>query len=262
MAGRYHAPRGLEYNEFVGELLPPGDRAFTELHVRYGVKADRYLDWSITLNARLGDIEELRGSNDRLERRTLERIDVSDSAIRRHTFDPYNPGSLPRIARLVELQAGDHDRVDFEYRSSLSGLAHMWAQKHPGPADRRTNATLLFVENDRDVEFREGDEFGWVRNTVISVDTDLADMVLTDRAGHYFPKVGSTAGVWMPNGRMMFLKVEPGGHLSPEEREARIADNSDNAPATAHGNTTMAMLVDAIYGGDWISELENLAGDE
>lgn len=35
----YRPPtKGIEYDEFVGELRPPTDRAFTELHVRYGVR--------------------------------------------------------------------------------------------------------------------------------------------------------------------------------------------------------------------------------
>lgn len=43
--GKYQIPRGIVYDEFVGELRPPSDRSFTELHVRYGVKKGLYVDW-------------------------------------------------------------------------------------------------------------------------------------------------------------------------------------------------------------------------
>jgi hypothetical protein len=42
--GGYRPPNGVVYDEFVGELRPPNNRAFTELHVRYGVKNGLYGD--------------------------------------------------------------------------------------------------------------------------------------------------------------------------------------------------------------------------
>lgn len=44
---------GMEYNEFVGSLGPygNGNPVNTELHVRYGVRAGKYFDWTIELIA-------------------------------------------------------------------------------------------------------------------------------------------------------------------------------------------------------------------
>ena len=124
-------PRGTVYDEFVGELRPPSDRAFTELHVRYGVKNGQYVDWSLTLQVRLGGLEEFRDSpGGPLERRKLEVVDVSVSAIRRHVYNPYEPGEPPHTTVVVPLHAGDHARVDHEYMVQMNGLAKSWAQKH------------------------------------------------------------------------------------------------------------------------------------
>ncbi|OBC04397.1 hypothetical protein A5784_12495 [Mycobacterium sp. 852013-50091_SCH5140682] len=227
--------------------------------MRYGFKNDRYLDWSITLNARLGDLEEFKDAKDHLERRTLERVDVSDSAIRRHVFNPYQPDQPPTITRIVELRAGDHDRVDFEYQRQLNGLVMGWQQKHGAAAqDRHNAATTGFISKDRDRDFREGADFGWVRNTVVSLDTDLADMVIADRAGFYFPQTPSTAGVWMPDGVMKFIRASPGGKLAPEQTDAAITDDSQDGPMAARGDTTMGMLVQSIYAGDWTDQVDDL----
>jgi hypothetical protein len=162
MASRpaYRPPtQRIEYNEFVGELRPPTDRAFTELHVRCGVRNNHYLDWSITVRARLGDVEEFMPSNDQLERRTLEIVDVSESAIRRHVFDPYEPDKPPQTAVLVPLQAGDGALVDMQYQIQMNGLAESWAQKHGAgaAADPHTQATFGFAATTKqDPEFQEG----------------------------------------------------------------------------------------------------------
>ncbi|MGY4647662.1 hypothetical protein [Mycobacterium sp. URHB0021] len=256
VAGRYHPPRALEYNEFVGEFRPPNDRAFTELHVRYGVRDDRYLDWSITLNERLGDIEELRAGTAPLQRRTLEVVDVSDSAIRRHVFDPNRRSQPPHVTRLVELRAGDHHRVNYEYQNQMNGVCMSFQQKHPEIVeveDRHNTATAGFMAKDRDVQFREGD-FGWVRNTVTSIDTDLAEMVFVDRAYYYFPTSPSTAAVLLPDGEMKFIIAGPGTKPTLDEAE----DDPEDGPMKARGDVTMGMLVQSIYAGDWTNDVDDL----
>jgi hypothetical protein len=201
VATGYQPPKGLEYNEFVGELRPPNNRTFTELHVRYGVQDNLYLDWSITLNARRGDIEEFRDSGDQLDRRTLEIIEVSDSAIRRHTFDPRAPEQPPQTTVLVQLQSGDEQKVDATYAATLRDLRSGWIQKH-GPAaasDRHNVAIFDFASTNRDPDFRNGNLPG-ARNTLISLSTDLVDTVVTERGGFYFPQTPSTAGQVCPAG--------------------------------------------------------------
>jgi len=258
--GSYHPPHELEYNEYVGDLRSPDNRAYVELHVRYGVRDDRYLDWSITMNARLGDLEELRNTKGPLERRTIEVVDIGDSAVRRQVFDPDDPRRSPRVMRLVELTADDHDRVDFEYQNQLNRLCARWARKHgyevaTFPPNRHNTASLNFMAQDRDKDFREGEQFGWVRNTVVCIDTDLADMVVADRAYFYFPTSASTAGVSMPNNRMMFIWI--GAGRPPDDADAAAADSEDG-PIQVQGDTTMGMLVDSIYAGNWVDQVDDL----
>ena len=162
-----------------------------------------YLDWSITLRARLGDVEEFGDSKDQLERRPLVITDVSESAIRRHVFDPYQPDKPPQTTVLVELQAGDDHRVDSEYDIQMRGLSISWAQKHGAAAEHpHTRATFGFAAKNRDPEFRNGD-LSWVRNTLISLSTDLVDKVISERGGFYFPQTRSTAAVLRTSGRML-----------------------------------------------------------
>lgn len=158
---------------------------------------------------------------------------------------------------LTRLNPGDGAKVDEAYKRALYDLGRAWTQKHGDAANNRhTGATWRFVEKDTDPEFREGDDFGWVRNTVVSLDTDLADMAISERAGFYFPQSPSTAGVLLPNGVMKFIKVGPGGMMSSDGSEA-ASESSEDAPMTAQGDTTMGMLIDTIYAGDWTDEVEN-----
>ena len=226
--GPYRPPLGLGYNEFVGELWPPTDRAFTELYVRYGERNGRYLDWSITLRARLGSVEEFRELGEPLERCTLEVFDVSESAIRRHVYDPYQPDLPPTVTVIEQLREGDDASVDRAYQVQMNSLAAGWAQKHGSafgvPADRHTTATIGFVEKVRDPQIRNGN-LSWVRNTVICTESDLADGVIGERVGHYFPSVPSTAAVLRASGRMQFIMASPGGQLAPDQAAA-AADGS------------------------------------
>lgn len=257
----YRPPNGLEYNEFVGELRPPSDRAFTELHVRYGVRKNLYLDWSITLRARLGDIDEFRESKEQLERRTLEVVEVSDSAIRRHTFDPYEPEKPPQTTLLVQLQSGDDERVDAAYATTLLDLRIEWMQKHGSAAagDRHNAAMFDFASKNRDPDFRNGD-LSWVRNTLVSLSTDLVDKIISERAGFYFPQTPSTAGVLRTSGRMQFIKMEPGSTLPTDEAAAAPSETSESGQIEVRSDMTMGMLADAIFSGasseaqdDWAS---------
>jgi hypothetical protein len=261
--GPYRPPFGLEYNEFVGELWPPTDRACTELHMRYGERNGRYLDWSIILRARQGSVEEFRELGEKLERRTLEVVDVSQSAIRRHVYDPYQPDLPPTVTVIEPLRAGDDARVDMAYQVQMNGLAVSWAQKH-GAAfgarpDPHTTATIGFVEKIRDPQLRVGD-LSWVRNTVVSIESDLVDGVIGERVGYYFPHSPCTAAVLRASGRMQFITAKPGGQLAPDQATAMLADQSPDAVPRAGGNTTMGMLVDSIYSNDWTDEVDDFLG--
>jgi hypothetical protein len=92
----YVPPPDLEYNEFVGGIRPLTALGCVEMHFRYGVRDDQYLDWKVSLNERLGGLSEFRAGDDPLRRRPLEVIEVSDSAIIRTIFDPDHPQNARR----------------------------------------------------------------------------------------------------------------------------------------------------------------------
>jgi hypothetical protein len=117
---KYKAPQSLEYNEFIGELRPPNDRTFTELHIRYGVRKNLYLDWSITLRARRGDVEEFMALRAPLERRILEVVEVADSAIVRRVFNPAEPDEPPISVVLMRLYPGDGLKVDAQLHEAVA----------------------------------------------------------------------------------------------------------------------------------------------
>ena len=125
----------------------------------------------------------------------------------------------------------------------------------PTSASHKTSytATMGFLAKDREVEFREGTSFGWVRNTVVCLDTDLADMVISDRAYHYFPTVKSTAAVLLPHNEFKFIWTAAGQKTSPEEVAA--AKQDDDGPMIVQGDATMGMIVASIYAGDWTDNL-------
>ncbi|QFS93547.1 hypothetical protein FIV07_22540 [Mycobacterium sp. THAF192] len=264
-ANRYRPPKALEYDEFVGELRLSGEDNATELHIRYGEKDDRYLDWSLTLNVRLGGLAEIRSGSGPLERRTIEIVDVSDSGIRRHVFDPQNPDHAPRTTRLVELRGDSHDRVNHEYQNQINAMSQRLEQQYPevvNTADRHNTATIGFVAKNRQFEFRHGKSFGWVRNTVLSIDSDLADVVISDRAYYYFPTSPSTAGVLLPDGVMKFIQTSAAQPVPPEERVPAVDNDSQVGPMTARGDVTMGMLIASIYAGDWTAGIDDLLKDD
>jgi len=234
--------------------------------VRYGAKDDRYLDWSITVNSRIGGLSEQKQSGGPLERQKLITIDVSDSAIRRHVYDPDQPNQPPRITRVRELQAVDYDAVNYEYQKQLNEMSVGWQEMHPeivANHDRHNTAFLGFMAKDRDVEFREGEDFGWVRNTVVCIDSDLADAVVTDRAYHYFPTLTSTAAVSVADGpdeRLKFMIIGAGHKPTAQEK---ASTDANEGLMQAKGSLTMGMLIEAIYAGDWTDEVDDLlAGGE
>ncbi|MFI5783132.1 hypothetical protein [Nocardia sp. NPDC051570] len=256
----YKPPFGVEYNEFVGELGPAKAGTHTELHVRYGVRDEKYVDWSITLLARLGGLEDFKRTKKHLERRKLQRIDVSNSAIRHHKFDPLNPGRPPETTVAVPLTAGNYELVDQQYGTRLNELYRMWVAPRlglDGSVEPHTFATFGFVEKNREPEFQDG-IYSWVRNTVVSIDSDEPDDVIVERAASYFPGRPSTTAVWLPSsGRMKFMKIDPG--QQPEEAEAALSsadDDSADTPLRVSGTQTMGMLVEYVNRGDsWIDGL-------
>lgn len=247
----------LEYNEFVGEIRPLTPLGSVEIHIRYGVKAGLYLDWKVSLNERIGGLSDRRAGKGPLARRPLETIEVSDSAVIRTIFDPDNPQRAPKQIRLSELCADDHTEVDYQYQNQINRLCMRWQHSHleiVDVVDRHNTATMGFLtKNHDDVEFREGPTFGWVRNTVVCLDTDLADMVISDRAYYYFSTVPSTAAVLLPHNEFKFIGTSAGQKTSPEEVAA--AEQDDNGPIIAQGDVTMGMLVASIYAGDWTDKL-------
>lgn len=263
MANDYRPPeQNISYNEFVGDLRPASDRAFTELHVRYGVRNNRYLDWSISLNARLGDLEEFIESGTQLERRPLVRTEVRDSAIRRLTFNPYEPESPPEERIITSLAAGDGAVVDEKFVAQLRGLAFSWREKHGAGVeqDRHCEAVFGFAAQNRNPNFRDG-ALSWVRNTLICLEDDLADQILSERSLYYFPDTPTTAGVLRASGRMQFIIANHKGNLTEDEVQASQGDTSDNEVTQAIGANTMGMLVDSVYSQDWTGEVEDfLAG--
>ncbi|QVI30121.1 hypothetical protein MN2019_12975 [Mycolicibacterium neoaurum] len=260
MAGdKYKPPQSLAYNEFVGELRPSDGSALTELHVRYGVRNNLYLDWVITLRVRIGDVQDLTVRNEPLERRMLEVVEVADSAIVRRTFDPAHPEKPPVSVVLMPLHPGDGLRVDAEYDSTMGYIRAAWNRKHGRPAlnDRHNEALFNFAAQDRDPNFRNGD-LSWVRNTLVSLSTDMADAVISDRGAFYFSETVGTAGVLRSNGRMQFVRMEQGRRDSADsQRELPQTDSSPSANRISGSNVTMGSLVDRVYPGpmpeDWAS---------
>lgn len=258
----YRAPRGTVYDEFVGELRPPNGRDFTELHVRYGVANGQYVDWTLTLWARLGGLEEFRDSpSGPLERRRVEVVEVSASGILRHVHNPDEPHAPPQSSVVVPLQAGDHAPVDHEYMVQINALARAWSRKHGAAAQARHNAALWgFAEENRRPAIRTGN-LSWVRNTLVCLEDDRADAVLSERAGYYFPNVKTAQAVLRSTRRMQFITANPGGRVTPKQADAARSDMSGDGVTAASGDVTMGMLVDSIYAGDWTGGIDEFVGE-
>lgn len=260
-AGKYRPPGGLHYNEFVGELGPSTGDGHTELHVRYGARDGKYLDWSISLLRRIGGIEEIRrGGVLSLERHRLETIEIKGSTIRQLVFNPEEPSASPQESVLAHLSSGDHDRVDAAYDQVMYDMSVGWAQKREGvSADSHTQAMFAFAQKERDPAFRS-DGFDWVSNTLISLEEDQADEAIVDRGTSYFKGRPTTAGIMRASGRMQFIKIGvPRGPGEP----APERDPSAPEPIEARGAVNMGMLVDSIYADeDWTAGVASLLDDD
>jgi hypothetical protein len=74
--------------------------------------------------------------------------------------------------------------------------------------DPHTIATFAFAQVRRDPSF--GSRFPWVRNTIVCVESDLVDDVLTGQMVHYFAETGGTVACYFPRDqRFMFVFVAP-----------------------------------------------------
>lgn len=112
--------------------------------------------------------------------------------------------------------------------------------------DAHTIATFAFAQMRRDPEF--GARFPWVRNTIVCVDSDLVDDVLTGQMVHYFGETGGTIACYYPREqRFMFAYIdvpviakdgEPPPQPTPGVRE--VKDSQENP-------MTIGQLVNALY---------------
>lgn len=78
-----------------------------------------------------------------------------------------------------------------------------------------------------------------VRNTLICLEDDPADAVLSERSVYYFPTLKTAHAVLRSTGRMQFVTANPGGTLPPEEARAARDDGSDDGVAAATDETTL-----------------------
>ncbi|MGW4849434.1 hypothetical protein [Nocardia brasiliensis] len=252
----YRCPLGLVYDEFVGPLGPPDNGSYPELHVRYGVLDNLYVDWLISIQMRLGGIEQLSPEMPALPRRTWQRLFVDGSAIRHHKYDLYSSAQPPTAKTVRNLSFGEEQVVHDGYVAQMRLLHQSWVRSYGH--DSHTAVTFGYVFKNLDPEFRDSEDFSWVRNTVIALASDRADEVFSDRSATYFSGRSSTAGVLLPNGVMKFVNSDSG---------RQPADHSDQAsadsPLVARGPLTMGMVVDTIYGGAHIAQqVEDFLSDQ
>ncbi|KAA1248391.1 hypothetical protein F0Q45_20825 [Mycobacterium simiae] len=111
--------------------------------------------------------------------------------------------------------------------------------------DSHTIATFAFAQLERDPDFHG--QFGWVRNTVVCVESDLADDVLSGQMLHYFPDGGTIACYYPREQRFVFVRV------AAPQKASSTGPALPDAPFTAHDKhrkLTVGMLIDAMY-PDW-----------
>ncbi|MGW0359210.1 hypothetical protein ACWDXV_33900 [Nocardia nova] len=242
----YRVPLGLDYNEFVGALGPSNGGVYPELHVRYGVRDNLYLDWAITLQMRLGGIEQMGPGKPALWRRRWQRLVVERSAIRRYKFDLRDARRPAEVEVLQELHVGDEQVVHQAYTDQLTRLAQSWVANHGD--DPHTGATFGYALRNLDPEFRNSESFSWVRDTVIALHSDQADDAFSDRTATYFPNRPTTAGVLLPDGIMKFIRSAGPAGAAPADWAAESGEGEEGN-FQARGALTMGMLVSTIYGG-------------
>lgn len=113
--------------------------------------------------------------------------------------------------------------------------------------DSHTIATFAFAQMHRDPAF--GPRFPWVRNTIVCVESDLAEDVLFGQMVHYFTETGGTLACYFPRDqRFMFIYVdapvlagEGREKLPPPTPGVRHVQDSRENPIT------IGELVHAIY---------------
>lgn len=247
----YRVPLGLDCNEFVGPLGPSDGRAYPELHVRYGIRDDQYLDWAITLQLRLGGIEQLGPGKPDLPRRRWQQLKIERSAIRMYKFDPADARRPAEVTVIRELHAGDEHLVHQSYDEQLRLLSHSWVRNYG--RDPHTEATLLYALRNLDPEFRNSEQVSRVRDLVIALHSDPADDTLSDRTAAYFPNRPSTAGVLLPDGMMKFIRATEADGTTPPDWAEESGDGEEGR-VQARGALTMGMVVSTIYGGANLAE--------
>ncbi|MFD4439294.1 hypothetical protein ACFWPK_05890 [Nocardia sp. NPDC058519] len=228
---RYRPPLGIEYDEFVGELGPALGDTVTELYVRYGVRDDLYVDWSIELNTRRGSLIDYMAEGKPLARQSRAKVWVANSQIRHVTFGQRGQAVTENV---IPLEAGDESVVDEQYDRHLASLERAWLADH-GP-DLHTTAMFGYANLNRNPHFRNS-EYPWLHNTLVAIDSDVVEEIVVERGGAYFGEKDRTAEVWMPAiERMKFFKADPG-----EVSEGNVQD-TDPADRHAALQTTMGMV--------------------
>lgn len=234
----YRVPLGVEFNAFVGELGPATESYATELHVKYAVRDNQYVDWSIELNMRLGTLVDYLAGDYNLARRTMAKAWVGNSEIRHVS---YGPGRQQTVERVIQLRAGDETVVNENYARFLGSLERQWVADH-GP-DRHTTATFGYAKWNLDPQFRNHD-YPWLYNTLVAVDEDVVEEIVIERGGYYFGDARRTAAVWMPAiERMKFIEANPG-----EMAEHREEGDSQDRQAALQ--MTMGMVAAVVNRSD------------
>lgn len=108
--------------------------------------------------------------------------------------------------------------------------------------DPHTIATFAFAQMRRDPTF--GPRFPWVRNTVVCVETDLADDILSGQMVHYFPGGGTIACYYPTKQRFMFIWID-----APYSRN-RAPKEYGGGTIVMHDTLrqpTIGMLMDSLY---------------
>lgn len=103
--------------------------------------------------------------------------------------------------------------------------------------DPHTIATFAFTQMRRDPEFRN--QFPWLRNTIVCVESDLVANVLSERTVTHFPEGATVACYYPEDQRFMFITASPG--LTQQLSDESVIARDD------HRTLTIGMLVDSIF---------------
>jgi hypothetical protein len=113
--------------------------------------------------------------------------------------------------------------------------------------DVHTLATFAFAQMRRDPAFRA--EFPWVRDTVVCVESDRMDDVLSGQMAHYFPGGGTIACYYPDDHRFMFVRVDAPGQATGAENlaDGECTDDGRLVVDDKDATLTIGMVVDTIY---------------